>query len=224
MNTGPRNTADDPDSAAVFAVALSLWEAWEKLARKEHFNLSECYNGVDQFMREVMRVANQFENWACRNVNFNKLNDVWPYLLGDKFGTACLSVMSFENLMDFGEDDCLRVAIGLGLPVIADGRLPIPIDVTATNPVTGAAFHQFRIQTVRDSLEDQASRPYVASDDPFDENFGALYFSLYGVEATGSLEHIADRRSYAEAVLLAQKISPGIAFPSSPTFAAGCLD
>ncbi len=208
----------EPDSAAVFAIALSLWEAWEKLSRKKHFNLSQCYNGVDQFMREVMRVANQFENWACRNVNFDEFNEVWPYYLGDKFGTTCLSVMFFENLMDFGEDDCLRVAVDLRLPVIADGRLPVPLDLTTTNPVTGAAFRKFRIQTARNSLEDQEPTPYVASDDPFDEHFDTHYFSLYGVDGDGLLEHIADRKSYAEILRLARNLAPGIAFPVSPTF------
>jgi len=208
----------DPDSAAVFAAALSLWEICEKHRRENNFNISECYNGVDQFMREVMRIANQFENWACRHVNFDEFNEVWPYYLGDNFGATCLTVLSFECLMDFGENDCLRVAMGLRLPVVTDDKLPVPIDLTAGNPVTGAAFHKFRIQTVRNSVEDNEPTPYVAGDDPFDENFSSFYFSLYGVDTTGLLEHIADRRSYEEILKLAQKLVPSIAFPVSPTF------
>jgi len=73
-------------------------------------------------MREVMRVANQFENWACRNVNFDEFNEVWPY------------------------------------------------------------------------------------------------FSLYGVDGDGLLEHIADGKNYAEILRLARNLAPGIAFPASPTF------
>jgi hypothetical protein len=220
MNAEPGNATVDPDSAAVFSIALSLWEACEKNWRENHFNISACYNGVDQFMREVMRIANQFENWACCHVDFNEFNEVWPYYLGDNFGATCLSVMSLECLMDFDEDDCLRVALGLKLPVISDGKLPIPIDLTAVNSVTGSAFHKFRIQTVRNSLEDNEPVPFVAGDDPFDEDFSDLYFSLYGVDMTGLLEHIADRRSYNEILRLAEKLAPGIEFPVSPAFAA----
>ena len=214
----------NPDSAAVFAVALSLWEICEKQARETGFNISECYKGVDQFMREVMRIANEFENWACHHVNFNQFNEVWPYYLGDNFGKTCLSVLSLSCLMEFGEADCLRIAIDLKLPVIADGKLPVPIDVTAINPVAGASFSKFRIQTVRNSIDNNEPWPYIAGDDPFDEEFGNLYFSLYGVDKAGLLEHIADRSNYAEALSLAQKLAPGIAFPASPTSTTRCDD
>ena len=70
------------DTAAVFAAAHSLWEAIQKRARAApEINLSDCYSGMDQLMREVMRIANQFEEWACQHVEFNELTDVWPYLL-----------------------------------------------------------------------------------------------------------------------------------------------
>jgi hypothetical protein len=219
-----RTMNTEPDSAAVFAVALSLWEICEKRRRENNLNISECYNGVDQFMREVMRIASQFENWACRHVNFNEFNEVWPYFLGDNFGATCLSVISLECLMDFGEGDCLRVALGLRLPVISDTKLPVPIDLIAANPVAGAGFQKYRIQTLRDTLEENEPTPFVAGDDPFDQNYGSFYFSLYGVETTGKLEHIADRKNYEEILKLAQKIAPGIAFPVSPTFTTKCDD
>jgi hypothetical protein len=49
----------EPDSAAVFSIALSLWEICERQSRETGFNISECYKGVDQFMREVMRIADR---------------------------------------------------------------------------------------------------------------------------------------------------------------------
>jgi hypothetical protein len=208
----------DPDSAAVFAMALSLWEVCEKERRETNFNISECYNGVDQFMREVMRIANQFEDWSCQHVDFDEFSEVWPYYLGDNFGTKCLSVLPMNCLMEFGEQDCLRVALSLRLPVVAGGELPVPIDLTAVNPIIGSAFQKFRIQTVRDSIEGNDATAYVAGDDPFDEDFSSSYFSLYGIEATGLLEHIADRSNYEEVLKLAHKLAPGIAFPISPTF------
>ena len=211
-----------PDSAAVFTIALSLWEISEKQSRADGFNISECYNGVDQFMREIMRIANQFENWACRHVNFNEFAEVWAYYLGDNFGKTCLSVLSISCLMEFNEDDCLRVALHLKLPVVLTGNLPVPIALTASNPVSAAAFRKFRIQTMRDSFEDNEPTPFVAGDEPFDENFSNFYFSLYGIESGGKLEHIADRRTYKQALDLAQKIAPFISFPASPTFTTKC--
>jgi hypothetical protein len=210
----------EPDPAAVFAIALSLWEGCEKSRRENDWNLSDCYNGYDQLMREIMRIANQFENWSCSHVNFDELGEVWPYYLGDKFGDACLSILGIERLMDFSEEDCLRIALALNLPVISDGIMPVPVDLTAPNPIAGAGFRQFRIQTVRDSVDDRQPSPYVVGDEPFDEEFCEPYFSLYGVDATELLEHIADRNSYGEILQLVRRLAPGIAFPllpSSPT-------
>jgi hypothetical protein len=208
-----------PDSAAVFASALSLWQVCQKHAADDtKLNLSECYNGMDQFMREVMRVANQFETWSCLHIDFDELNDVWPYLLDDRFGETCLAVLSPSALAQFDDSDCLRVAIRLRLPVILDDELPIPIDLSAPNPISGTGFREFRIQTVRDSVEDGDPMPYTGDDEPFDEEFGRPYFGLYGVGEDGRLEHIADRRTYAEALSLAQKLAPGVAFPNAPTF------
>ena len=205
--------SEQPDPAAVFGCALSLWHECKKLTiGTERLNLSECYNGGDEFMRVVMRVGTRFENWASRHIAFENLDDVWPYLMEDKFGAACVSAMGAENLAHFDDNDCLRVALRLRLPVKSSDGLPLPIDRVAPNPVAGSAFQSFRIQTVRDALDDEITEPFTLDDEPFDENFGTPYFGLYGVDADGLLEHIADRRTYAESVSLAEKLAPGIAF------------
>jgi hypothetical protein len=218
MNTELQATAIEPDPAAVFTIAHSLWEICEKRSHQNNFNISECYNGVDQFIREIMRIANLFENWACHHINFDEFDEVWAYYLGDNFGKSCLTVVPLNCLMDFGEADCLRVALHLRLPVVLDDKLPVPLDLTSPNPVAQAGFRDFRIQTVRNSIEDEYAVPFVADDEPFDEEFGKHYFSLYGVGEDRKLEHIPDRTTYAEVLSLAQKIAPGIAFPSKPTF------
>ncbi len=209
-----------PDPAAVFASALSLWQASQQRAGKENLNLSECYNGMDQFMREIMRIANQFEAWACLHIEFNELDDVWSYLLEDKFGEACLAVLFLGGLAHFDDSVCLLVAVRLRLPVKLDDTLPIPIDVRAPNPVSQSPFRELRILTMRDSIEDGDPTPYSSDDEPFDEQFGDTYFRLYGVGGDGTLEHIADRSTYSEALGLAQKLAPGVAFPSAPFFVA----
>jgi hypothetical protein len=214
-----------PDPAAVLGCALSLWHECKKLtAGTERLNPSECYHGGDEFMRVVMRTATRFENRASLHIAFEELDDVWPYMMEGKFGAACVSVMGAGSLAPFDDSDCLRVALRLGLPVKSSAGVPVPIDRSAPNPVAGSVFQSFRIRTVRDSLEDETTEAFTLDDEPFDENFGAPYFGLYGVDADGVPEHIADRRTYAEAVSLAEKLAPGIPFDPaaiSPTFSPG---
>ena len=106
------------DPAAVFAEATSLWTACHEMAaRDRELDLSECYNGMDQLMREVMRIADSFERWACRFVWFEELDDVWPYLMAVQFGSACLDTIKAGELTSFIETDCARVAARLGLPM-----------------------------------------------------------------------------------------------------------
>lgn len=68
-------------------------------------------------MRDVMRIAELFEKWACDHVAFEELNDVWPYMLQDRFGKECLSVLMLENLSAFDRHDCARIAARLALPI-----------------------------------------------------------------------------------------------------------
>jgi hypothetical protein len=210
--------AIQPDPAAVFGCALSLWRQCNKRAESDpNLNLSDSYHGIDELMRQVMRIANQFEQWACLHILFDELNDVWPYMLEDKFGAACLDILNPDGLTQFDETDCLRVALHMNLPVMLDEKLPIPIDVRASNPISDSIFREFRIQTVRTCGEDNAIAPFTVCDEPFDEEFGPPYFAIYGIEADGSLEHVADRSRYSDALDLLQKLAPGIQFPTSPT-------
>ena len=184
----------------------------------ERLNLSECYNGGDEFMRVVMRTANRFEKWASLHINFGKINDVWPYMMEDKFGAACVSVMGAESLTHFDDSDCLRVALHLRLPVNVSDGLPVPVDVSAENPVSGSVFRAFRILTVRRFGEDADCEPFTLDDDPFDEEFSPPFFGVYGVGEDGLREHIADRHTYAQAVSLVCNLIPGIKFPDTPPF------
>lgn len=206
---------EQPDAAAVFACAKSLHDAC--LARADAdpgLNLSEAYQGMDSFMREVMRVGEMFENWACRHVAFGNLTDVWPYLLEDRFGDACLETMDAGSLGSFDSDDCLRVAFKLRLPMWEDGSLPLPVCIEAINPLACAIFSRLRIQTIRAELgEDGGIAPFAADDDPFDENYGPPYFGIYGVLDDGRLEQIADRPTYQEARDLMADLLTGIEFP-----------
>jgi len=204
------------DDAAVFAAALSLWRACHRHADGQGINLSDEFSGVDQLMREAMRIANQFEAWACQHVDFKKLEEVWPYLLEDKFGEVCLSLfVSVSGLTEFDETNCFRAAMRLRLPIITDENLPVPVDVSAVNPVVGSDFKMFRIQTVRDAVDGSHSCPYTIDDEPFDEEYDPPYFGIYGVDAEGLLEFIAGRQTYVEALKLVRNFAPSIDLPEA---------
>ena len=118
MTTHPSPAALQPDPAAIFAIAHSLWaECHRRTATEPHLNLSACYSGMDGFMREIMRVATTFEAWSCQHVDFAELTDVWPYLLQDRFGHECLSVLLPEALSEFDAHDCRRIAARLRLAI-----------------------------------------------------------------------------------------------------------
>jgi hypothetical protein len=206
----------ESDPAAVFAAALSLWQACHAQgAADTNLNFSESYNGFHLFMREVMRVATLFETWACRHIEFNEFTEVWPYFLEDRFGERCMSAILPTDLASFDESDCLRVAMRMRLPIRYDGRLPLPVDLTALNPLANSPFKKFRIQTMRNHVEDEDASPYTADDEPFDGNYSAPYFALYGIGDDGLLEHIADRATYEDALDLARKFAPGVNFSKS---------
>jgi hypothetical protein len=221
MNTKTKSPANQPgiempDPAAVFAAALSLWECWHRRAAIDtNLDFNESYDGLDGLMRVVLRVANQFEAWASRHLNFADLDQPWPCLLQDQFGETCLQLLPPAGLAAFTDHDCLRAAIRLRLPVRLDLGLPVPVDVSAPNPLANSGFREFRIQTVRTELAHDDCVPFTAADDPFDAAFGPPYFALYGLGADRLPEHIADRPTYAEALALAQRLAPGLNFHAS---------
>lgn len=221
MNTANESAAILPDPAGVLGCALSLWQACQKCSAIDRdIDFSESYHGTDQFMREVMRVATQFEEWACSHIDFNRFEaiwpDGWPCVMENAFGDACLETVSPTELASFDDSSCLRVALRLQFPVRFEGRPPLPVDVTALNPSPESPFKKLKIQTVRDTVKGGFPIPYKSGDQPFDEEFQSPYFSLYGIAGDGVAEHIADRSDYEDAVKLAQKIMPGIQFPDSP--------
>lgn len=200
-----------PDPAAVFACAKSLYDAC--LEREPGPDLSEAYHGMDGLMREVMRVGEEFEKWACHHVVFDELDEVWPYLLEDRFGAACLEIMEADALAGFDADDCLRIAFKFRLPMRVDGSLPLPLCVEVPNLVAGAEFERLRIQTVRQEWSEEGGfTAFTEDDDPCDENYAAPVCGIYGV-AEGVLEYLAERKTYAEARALSAKLLPGIGFP-----------
>ena len=121
----------------------------------------------------------------------------WSCFLEANLGKACLSIKDAAALASFDADDCLRVAFRLRLPIFENGRLPVPVDVLVGNTSLGSEFKAFRIQTVRDHLLEPLVIPFTDSDDPFDEDLGKRYFGIYGVFEDSTLEHIADRSTYA---------------------------
>lgn len=218
MNSESTSSSAAIDPAAVFAGALSLWTAcWKAVDHEPELDLSEAYNGGDEFMRELMRVASLFEEWCCERLDFEQLDNLWPYLLEDRFGDACLELMGPENLASFNATDCLRVAIHLRLPVIVKEGSVVPVNLNEENTNSESPFRTLQIRSMRHFMPEDDVRQYDVEDDPDDSDYGAVFFGLYGLESDGVAEHIADRDTYAAARELALKLAPGIKFPEAPT-------
>lgn len=86
---GIKQRAAECDPAAVYGIAASL----DKFTQAHGLtgfkaNISDAYNGGDQFMREIMKLGERFETWASARVDFDQLADVWPYMLQAKFADA----------------------------------------------------------------------------------------------------------------------------------------
>jgi len=207
---------DSLDPAAVFAGAMSLRDACDQAAKLQNLSLSDAFNGVDQFYREAMRIAALFEEWACEHVVFDEMCDVWPYLLEDKFGAACLQRMSVEDLSGFDAEDCPDVAMKLLLPLHYQDAPRLPLDVKAINPIPSSPFTHWRIQTIRCLSGDDNFEPMLYGDDPIDPEYEPSVLALYGVNAEGLVEHIKDFDRYADAVAFAGKLAPGVEFPERP--------
>lgn len=208
------------DPAAVFACAMSLRDACDQAAKLQNLNLSGLFQGMDQFYREAMRIAALFEEWACEHVVFEEMCEVWPYLLEDKFGAACLQRMSVEDLSGFDAEDCPDVAMKLLLPLHYQDAPRLPLDVKAINPIPDSCFTHWRIQTIRCLSGDDSFEPMVYGDDPSDPEYEPSILALYGVNAEGLVEHIKDFDHYADAVALAGKLAPGVEFPEEPVVKA----
>ena len=222
LGYGPNETSrseqcyGDIDLAAVFGCAVSLQRACLKLEIDDPaFNISESFNGVDQFMREIMRVGEIFEIWSIGHVQFDELDGVWPYLLEEDFGAAYLSVLRPEMLLGFCNVHCLKVAARLKLPLKESSGVPIPLDISRPNPQFGFRFDHFQILAVRENQTTGEVRSFSDGDELEDETFGEVFYGLYGVK-DGEAEHIADRGSYQDLRNLAQALVPNIGFPESP--------
>ena len=108
---------EQPDGAAILGASVSLYKAGNDYAKLNGINLSGCYSGGDEWMRQVYRCAVPFETWACAHVDFSKIpgGDVWPYLLEDKFGDIAVKLFGVMDLDEWDERHCVMIAVDLKL-------------------------------------------------------------------------------------------------------------
>ena len=205
------------DPAAILGCALSLYAACKHTDSSDpSLNLSDEYQGFDQLMRVIMEIAHEFEEWALTHVSFDDLTDVWPYLLEDRFGEACLEVFSPRSLTSFKPPVCFKIAAILNLHVHFSPRYPVPLNLYARNPIPKSGFEAFQIRTNLKKLDTDAVIPFEFMNEYFDNQSSSIFFALYGICSDGPVEHIADRDVYSDALNLVRAIAPGIDFPEIP--------
>jgi hypothetical protein len=215
MNTSSSGPIS-PDPAGVFAAAHSLWTAiFESSDRPEKASLSHCYQGLDQLMRDVLRVGLLFETWSCRHIAFDEVDEVWPYFVADNLGTTWLRIFDAYSLGDVNERDCLHAAWHLRLPIRMSEEFVLPVTVDVGNPNADTAFVGFRIQTTRTLKNGSRMMPFTVSDELFDESYVMACYSLYGRTGAGDSELLASRATYSETVSLAKRLVKNVEFPSA---------
>jgi hypothetical protein len=107
-----------PDPAAILGAACSLKRVWiDDVDLETRLQLAQRLPGVDSVMREILQIATRFEVWACRNVDFEEWDEVWPYFLEAEFGEACVKALDLERLPIFGDVECAAIAKVLRLPL-----------------------------------------------------------------------------------------------------------
>jgi hypothetical protein len=121
FNPENQHELHQPDPAAVAAMVLSInREAEEAVKENPKLSFSEAYHGADGFLREAMRVAQEFEQWACKNVDFDATEETWVYKMEDDFGKAAVQqaggVLKLSDLR--GDWRWEAIAESLKLPVI----------------------------------------------------------------------------------------------------------
>ncbi len=111
-----------PDPAGEFAAAKSLYA--HILASHSVEEITDNHESQENVMRSVMTLAQAFEAWACRYVDFDRMQDRWPYLLEDRFGEAVFQVWdgSGIDLLDSLIGREAEIARILGLPILSTPR------------------------------------------------------------------------------------------------------
>ncbi len=213
MNTKEASNGSQADPAAIFAGALSIWNTChEREARNPALDLSDTFSGIDGLMRVSMAIATIFEEWSCRHVDFDRLEEWWPYKLESEMGEACLSLMELDALPAFDEKNALDLAVKLKLPLKAPAKGVAPLYIRASNPLQGARFRTIYIQSVREALDGSGVSPLAAGDSPADVGFGPPFYGIYGIDPEGYSEHIADRRTLDAAFEMVKGLIPGLQF------------
>lgn len=205
----PNPGIPEPDPAAIFAAALSLWTTCNELEKKDPAtNLSDVFDSIDALMRVAMRLATKFETWACTTVDFDRLSGWWPYILQDQLGPACLDVFKLEGLPDFDDEDALKLALRLNLPL----KPLAPVWIHAANPLAGAFFRRISIRSMREATDGSGIEPFTRQDDAFDPKYRTPFYGIYGVDQFGNSEHLADKDTLDEALAAIQHLIPGLVF------------
>jgi hypothetical protein len=110
-----------PDPAAEFAAAMSLYShILAQVADAEQ--IVEELECNEYIMRGAMLVARAFEAWACGNVDFEEFDDVWPYILEDRFGVAFYEVWGRKGTLESVIGREAEIAKILSLPLLTIPR------------------------------------------------------------------------------------------------------
>jgi len=101
---------------SAFLAACSLRDAAVAAAQGCGGDLSAPFtDGYLGFVRLCRDIAEKFEQWAVEHVDWERIDEVWPYFLEENFGDAVLSVVGGYSNIEFATPE--EIAKKLKLPL-----------------------------------------------------------------------------------------------------------
>jgi len=157
------------DPAAIYCITHSIVTEAKEIDDQHGFEFSDAYNGWDNVMRQANKVANIFESWACRYVDFDRYEGVWPYEMEVNFGEHLFELISddkilqgYGDLESFRETDCAIVALAMGLPMLKKAK-----EVSNNSIFTIFPYNNCGIWMFDDESVDLKSEAFVSGADTF---------------------------------------------------------
>lgn len=115
-----------PDPACYYAAIISIDRQTRRLIRKKLIpgNTSDPYDsGHVGYMIEAADLAQRFNTWADRWIDFDRLGECWPYYLEDHFGSALWTIrLGLGHIKQVTDDEFKLIAQQMSAPLLTRPR------------------------------------------------------------------------------------------------------
>jgi hypothetical protein len=202
-----------PDKAAELGIAMGVYNHY---SYKSDLDISNEYNGADEFMRRCQHLGQVFEAWCCAHVNFSRMIEIWPYYAEDYIGPS-VDKLLVERCVpaSWSEEELLALAVLLHLPVRVrtTENVSFSMEWEAQN-WSSDEIKLYQVRTVRHSTDGKSVEHYTHEHvlarpvPPIWLTPNPVLFALYGAQdkEDTTWEFLFERQSYAELYSLVKRL------------------